>query len=80
MALLEEAARQLYREWFVRLRFPGHEHTPIRNGLPDGWARTTAISAMDVLSGGTPKTTVSDYWGGEIPLECTPPVGQNMLE
>ena len=37
MALLEEAARQLYREWFVRLRFPGHEHTRITNGLPEGW-------------------------------------------
>jgi len=35
--LLEEAARQLYREWFVRLRFPGHEHTPITNGVPEGW-------------------------------------------
>ncbi|MEK9134587.1 MAG: restriction endonuclease subunit S, partial [Pseudomonadota bacterium] len=34
MALLEEAARQLYREWFVRLRFPGHEHTRITNGVP----------------------------------------------
>jgi type I restriction enzyme S subunit len=39
MALLEEAARQVYREWFVRLRFPGHEHTPITNGLPEGWRR-----------------------------------------
>lgn len=39
MALLEEAARQLYREWFVRLRFPGHEHTRITNGVPDGWKR-----------------------------------------
>jgi type I restriction enzyme S subunit len=37
MALLEEAARQLYREWFVRLCFPGHEHTPITNGVPEGW-------------------------------------------
>ena len=37
MALLEDAARQLYREWFVRLRFPGHEHTRITNGVPDGW-------------------------------------------
>ncbi|MCB9512902.1 MAG: restriction endonuclease subunit S [Candidatus Latescibacteria bacterium] len=41
MALLEEAARQLYREWFVRLRFPGHEHTRITNGLPEGWERKT---------------------------------------
>lgn len=68
MALLEEAARQLYREWFVRLRFPGHEHTRITNGVPEGWQKTTAHSAMDVLSGGTPKTTVADYWGGDIPF------------
>ena len=39
MALLEEAARQLYREWFVRLRFLGHEHTRITNGVPEGWKR-----------------------------------------
>jgi type I restriction enzyme S subunit len=39
IALLEEAARQLYREWFVRLRFPGHEHTRIANGVPEGWER-----------------------------------------
>lgn len=37
--LLEEAARQLYREWFVRLRFPGHEHVKIKDGVPDGWRR-----------------------------------------
>ena len=37
MALLEEAGRQLYRDWFVRLRFPGHKHTRITNGVPDGW-------------------------------------------
>ena len=37
MVLLEEAARQLYREWFVRLRFPGHEHKRIVNGVLIGW-------------------------------------------
>lgn len=37
MALLEESARLLYREWFVRLRFPGHEHTRIVDGVPEGW-------------------------------------------
>ncbi len=68
MALLEEAARQLYHEWFVRLRFPGHEHTRITNGVPEGWDKSTAYSAMEVLSGGTPKTTVPDYWDGEIPF------------
>jgi type I restriction enzyme S subunit len=39
MALMEEAARQLYREWFVRLRFPGYEHTRITNGLPEEWEK-----------------------------------------
>ncbi len=37
--LLEEAARLLYREWFVRLRFPGHEHVKIVDGVPEGWER-----------------------------------------
>jgi type I restriction enzyme S subunit len=39
MELLEEAARLLYREWFVRLRFPGHEQTRTRNGVPEGWSK-----------------------------------------
>ena len=37
--LLEDAARLLYREWFVRLRFPGHEHAKIKDGIPEGWKR-----------------------------------------
>ncbi len=35
--LLEESARLLYREWFVNLRFPGHEHARIVDGVPEGW-------------------------------------------
>ena len=37
--LLEKAARLLYREWFVRLRFPGHEHVKIKDGVPEGWEK-----------------------------------------
>ena len=37
--LLEEAAQRLYKEWFVDLKFPGHETTPIVDGLPEGWKR-----------------------------------------
>jgi len=37
--LLEKSARLVYQEWFVRLRFPGHEHTPIVKGVPRGWER-----------------------------------------
>ena len=39
IALLEEAAWLLYREWFVHFRFPGHEHVKITDGLPEGWER-----------------------------------------
>ncbi len=39
IALLEEAARLLYREWFVHLRFPGHEHIKLVDGVPMGWER-----------------------------------------
>ena len=37
--LLEESARQLYKEWFVRFRFPGHEHVKLINGVPEGWGK-----------------------------------------
>ena len=49
--LLEEAARLLYQEWFVRLRFPGHEHTRISNGVPEGWERKTLGELADVTMG-----------------------------
>lgn len=51
MALLEESARLLYREWFVRLRFPGHEHTRIIEGVPEGWARTALEDALVLQRG-----------------------------
>lgn len=38
--LLEEAAQRLYKEWFVDLRFPGHENMEIVDGVPEGWSRT----------------------------------------
>ena len=41
MALLEDSARLLYNEWFVRLRFPGYEHTRIVDGVPEGWESKT---------------------------------------
>lgn len=37
--LLEEAAQRIYKEWFVDLRFPGHENTKIVDGVPEGWSR-----------------------------------------
>lgn len=67
MGLLEKAARLLYEEWFVRLRFPGHEHTPIENGLPQGWERRRIGDIAECVGGGTPSTTIPNYWDdGEI--------------
>ena len=49
--LLEEAAQRLYKEWFVDLRFPGHETTPFINNLPDGWEKKS-ISQLRVCFSG----------------------------
>jgi type I restriction enzyme, S subunit len=51
MTLLEESARLLYQEWFVRLRFPGHEHVRIVNGLPEGWERRTLGDCLTLKRG-----------------------------
>ena len=66
--MLEQSARLLYKEWFVRLRFPGHERVKIKDGVPEGWEKLSAFDAMDVQSGGTPKTGTMEYWNGKIPF------------
>ena len=66
--LLEEAAQRLYKEWFVDLRFPGHENTKIVNGVPEGWSVYPFSSKVDIMSGGTPKTSIPDYYNGKIPF------------
>jgi len=69
MGLLEEAARLLYREWFVRLRFPGHEHTRITNGVPQGWERVPFEDAL-VLQRGF-DLPERDWQEGEFPICCS---------
>ena len=49
--LLEEAAQRLYKEWFVDLRFPGHEHTKIVDGVPEGWKRRKLVDIAQVQYG-----------------------------
>jgi type I restriction enzyme, S subunit len=51
IALLEEGAKELFREWFVRLRFPGHEHARIINGVVEGWERVPLESALVLQRG-----------------------------
>lgn len=52
IALLEDAARRLYREWFVHLRFPGHESVPVRDGVPEGWRKTPIAEQTSFLNRG----------------------------
>jgi type I restriction enzyme S subunit len=70
--LLEDMALALYREWFIHFRFPGHEKYPrIASSLgeiPQGWKVVPFTEIADVLSGGTPKTDVAEYWEGEVPF------------
>lgn len=68
IALLEEATRLIYREWFVHLRYPGHESTHISTGIPEGWKSGSAHEFINILSGGTPKTSINNYWDGDIPF------------
>ena len=61
--LLEEAAQRLYKEWFVDLRFPGHETTSIVNGIPEGWKESTFLDVCSKINaGGTPSRRKSEYW------------------
>lgn len=50
MALLEKAARMIYREWFVRLRFPGHETARIVDGVPEGWEKVKVGNIIAKIS------------------------------
>lgn len=68
MVLLEESAHLLYREWFIRLRFPGYERAHIVEGVPRGWTKRSAFDSLEVLSGGTPKTSNPEFWDGDIPF------------
>ena len=61
--LLEEAARRLYKEWFVNFRFPGYEDTPIVDGVPEGWEKAPIDSRISLLSGYAFKSAQFDSSG-----------------
>ena len=51
IALLEKAAQELYKEWFVRFRFPGCENAKFENGLPEGWEYIRFGNAIEIIDG-----------------------------
>lgn len=70
--LLEEAAQRLYKEWFVDLRFPGHEYVKVVDGVPEGWSRKQIFELGKIITGKTPNTSKQEYYGGSIPFVKIP--------
>jgi type I restriction enzyme S subunit len=64
--ILEEMAQNLYREWFVKFRFPGHETARFVDSslgpIPEGWEVKTIEDTFEILGGGTPSKVVNEYW------------------
>ena len=77
--LLEQAARLLYKEWFVHLRFPGHEHVKITDGVPEGWEPGTIGDLGDVITGKTPSKKKLEYYGNDLPFIKTPDMHGNAI-
>lgn len=70
--VLEEMAQAIYREWFVRFRYPGHEDAPLVDSplgpIPEGWRLSTCGDELTVLGGGTPSKKEPAFWDeGTIP-------------
>ena len=70
--LLEKMAENLYKEWFVRFRFPGYEKAEMENGLPKGWKISRIKDFGRIETGKTPSTKKSEYYGGKILFVKTP--------
>jgi type I restriction enzyme, S subunit len=64
--ILEEMAQSIYREWFVRFRFPGHEKVKMVDSLlgkiPSDWEILPIGNAIETLGGGTPSKKTPEYW------------------
>ncbi len=59
---LQTAARELYKEWFVRFRFPGWQNAKFENGIPEGWKVERIGTLYDSTSGGTPSREHEEYF------------------
>lgn len=68
IALLEDAARRLYREWFVHLRFPGHESVLVRDGVLEGWAKLPLNDVAEITMGQSPESKYYNTDGDGLPF------------
>lgn len=72
IALLEESVHLLYREWFVKMRFPGYESARFIDGIPEGWEMKKVQDFGTVVTGKTPSKKKNTYYGGDILFVKTP--------
>lgn len=77
--LLERSARILFKEWFVKLRYPGHEHDKIVAGVPHGWRRGRLSNLGLVVTGKTPSKSLSENFGLDVPFIKTPDMRQAVI-
>lgn len=77
--VLEQTAEEIYKEWFVRMRFPGYENTKLVKGIPEGWEVKKVNNLGEVVTGKTPSTKVAEYYGGEIMFIKTPDMHGNIF-
>lgn len=77
--ILEETASQLYKEWFVRMRFPGHKKAKFKKGIPEGWIVQELQSFGKIFTGKTPPTKNREYYGGNIPFIKTPDLHEDFF-
>ena len=66
--LLEQTVRLLYKEWFVRLRFPGHEHVKIKDGVPERWEKVGLSSVAEITMGQSPESKHYNEDGVGLPF------------
>lgn len=64
--LLEQVAQELYKEWFVRFRFPGYENTKFEDGIPEGWEIKRIVDLFDITS--SKRVYLADYVDAGIPF------------
>lgn len=72
ITILENIAEELYKEWFVRFRFPNWQNTEFEKGVPSEWNEVSLNDLGKIVTGKTPSLTVSEYHDGEYPFYKTP--------
>jgi restriction endonuclease S subunit len=83
ISILEEMARRIYEEWFVRFRFPGHEGVRMVESelglVPEGWRSLPLAAFGDVITGKTPSKANPDFFGTVVPFLKTPDMHGNLF-